>query len=1007
MEDKAYTHLFNDILGKTLQLSENPSQFGEYLTQQIRELIGARIIIIAVVDEAHPSKIFSVFPVRKTEWANQNMVLNLIMLSFDFETIQYLQSATCPENIALLLKSLEIDNAIAIPLIAANRKVGSILLLDIMDLNGIESIMSLLTRLSGVFALVIRNSNFYQTMENQVIGRTIELKKRNNELLEREQELIRFNEEYEVLNEELTENINKTEEINKQLVEAIHRAEKSELQARDILQTAMDGYWAVDLQGRIKDTNEISCKTLGYSRDELLNMNIADIVSAVTKDEIKTHFEKILKKGEDRFESKLRRKNGQIIKVELSAKMRPTQNLIVAFFHDITKRKQAEETLRKSEALYRNLVEELPDGVYKSTHDGKFVDVNPAMVSMLGYSGKEELMAIDIKTQLYFSIEDRESVVLQEKYKETGVYRMKKKDGSEIWVEDHGWLNFDKKSNILYHEGIMRDVTERRRAELDLQNKNEELNIKNTFIQTILDNLPIGLSLHDIHQGETIYMNKKFEEIYGWASNEIKTVDLFFEKVYPDETYRQQIMNRVMADINSGDPKRMHWENNLITGKDGSQRIVNSVNIPLTEQNTMVSTVMDITELHHIQNDLKQAKEKAEESDRLKSAFLANMSHEIRTPMNGILGFAQLLKEQNLTGNQQKEYIRIIEKSGVRMLNIINDIVDISKIESGQMKVHLTETNVNDQLEYLHHFFKTEAENNGLQLYITNNLPKNEATIVTDREKLYAILTNLIKNAIKYTNEGSIEFGCKTVQMVHEPSVHEPSVHESSIHESSIQFYVTDTGIGVPKDRQEAIFDRFIQADIADKMARQGAGLGLSISKAYVEMMGGTMWVESQEKVGSTFYFTLPYQPVTNEEQPIKNELLADQEVIQKEPGVPRLKIVIAEDDDASTEYMSILLQKFVKEIIKVKTGTQAVEACLNHPDIDLVLMDIKMPEMDGYEATRQIRKFNTKVRIVAQTANAFTGDKNKAIEAGCDDYLSKPIKKEELLNLIEKSLNK
>ncbi len=997
MEDKAYTHLFNDILGKTLQLSENPSQFGEYLTQQIRELIGARIIIVAVVDEAHPSKIFSVFPVRKTEWANQNMVIKLVTLSFDFETIQYLQSATCPENIALLLKSLEIDNLIAIPLIAANRKVGSILLLDIMDLNGIESIMSLLTRLSGVFALVIRNSNFYQTMENQVITRTIELKKRNNELLEREQELIRFNEEYEVLNEELTENINKTEEINKQLVEAIHRAEKSELQARDILQTAMDGYWAVDLQGRIKDTNEISCKTLGYSRAELLNMNIADIVSAVTKDEIKTHFEKIIKKGEDRFESKLRRKNGQIIRVELSAKMRPTQNLIVAFFHDITKRKQAEETLRKSEALYRNLVEELPDGVYKSTHEGKFVDVNPAMVNMLGYSSKEELMAIDIKTQLYFSIEDRESVVLQEKYKETGIYRMKKKDGSEIWVEDHGWLNLDKKSNILYHEGIMRDVTERRRAELDLQNKNEELNIKNTFIQTILDNLPIGLSLHDIHQGETTYMNKKFEEIYGWASNEIKTVDLFFEKVYPDETYRKQLMNRVMADINSGDPKRMHWENSLITGKDGSQRIVNSVNIPLTEQNTMVSTVMDITELHHIQNDLKQAKEKAEESDRLKSAFLANMSHEIRTPMNGILGFAQLLKEQNLTGYQQKEYIRIIEKSGVRMLNIINDIVDISKIESGQMKVHLTETNVNDQLEYLHHFFKTEAENNGLKLFVTNNLPKNETTIVTDREKLYAILTNLIKNAIKYTNEGSIEFGCKIVQMVHEPS----------IHESSIQFYVKDTGIGVPIDRQEAIFDRFIQADIADKMARQGAGLGLSISKAYVEMMGGKMWVESQEKVGSTFYFTLPYQPGTTEEQPIKNELLADKDVNPEDLNVSRLKIVIAEDDEASTEYMSILLQKFVKEIIKVKTGTKAVEACRNHPDIDLVLMDIKMPEMDGYEATRQIRKFNTKVRIVAQTAYALTGDENKAIEAGCDGYLSKPIKKEELLNLFEKSLFK
>ncbi len=238
--------------------------------------------------------------------------------------------------------------------------------------------------------------------------------------------------------------------------------------------------------------------------------------------------------------------------------------------------------------------------------------------------------------------------------------------------------------------------------------------------------------------------------------------------------------------------------------------------------------------------ELVNAKEHAEESDRLKSAFLANMSHEIRTPMNGILGFSELLKEPDLTGEQQQEYILMIEKSGARMLNIINDIIDISKIEAGLMKLDIRESNINEQIEYIYTFFKPEVEAKGMKLAFKNNLPAKEAFIKTDREKLYAILTNLVKNAIKYTNKGSIEFGYfKKVEM--------------------IEFYFKDTGIGIPKDRQEAIFERFIQADIADKQARQGAGLGLSITKAYIEMLGGKIWVESQDGIGSTFYFTLPY----------------------------------------------------------------------------------------------------------------------------------------------------
>jgi signal transduction histidine kinase len=233
--------------------------------------------------------------------------------------------------------------------------------------------------------------------------------------------------------------------------------------------------------------------------------------------------------------------------------------------------------------------------------------------------------------------------------------------------------------------------------------------------------------------------------------------------------------------------------------------------------------------------------EKAQMADKLKSAFLANMSHEIRTPMNGILGFAELLKNPNLTGAETKEYIEIIEKSGARMLNIINDIVDISKIESGLMKLDYEESNVNEQLEFIYTFFKPEVEAKGMTLTYLPTLKAEEANVNTDREKLYAILINLVKNAIKYSNKGSIVFGYQKKNGV-------------------LEFYVKDTGIGIPKNRQAAIFERFIQADIADKMARQGAGLGLAIAKAYVEMLGGKIWVESEEGIGSTFYFTHPYQ---------------------------------------------------------------------------------------------------------------------------------------------------
>jgi len=387
-----------------------------------------------------------------------------------------------------------------------------------------------------------------------------------------------------------------------------------------------------------------------------------------------------------------------------------------------------------------------------------------------------------------------------------------------------------------------------------------------------------------------------------------------------------------------------------------------------------------------LETKLIQAKEKAEENERFKTAFLANMSHEIRTPLNGILGFTALLKTPNQHIEKQQKYISMIEQGGEHLLEIINDLIDLSRIQSGMTRVALSPCNVNEQIEYIFSFFKPEIEKKGMWIIYHADLPEKKAIVMTDREKVDAILTNLVKNAIKYSSQGTIEIGYQ---------LNKERIYDSIDRPVELTFFVKDMGIGIPPDKLNAIFERFVQVESKNVKSIHGVGLGLAIAKSYAEILEGKLWVESELGKGSTFYFSIPYNNVTEEQQEVKNTS-SDNDL-----NIKKLKILIADDDESSIMLANVLVDKFSKKILLAKNGIEAVEVCQNHKDIDLILMDIKMPVLPGNEAVRQIRYFNNSVYIIAQTAYAYEEDREKAIEAGCDDYITKPLNQDMLNRLI------
>lgn len=631
---------------------------------------------------------------------------------------------------------------------------------------------------------------------------------------------------------------------------------------------------------------------------------------------------------------------------------------IVAVYDDVTREKQAEAALRDREAYLRSIFSAAPAGIGLVT--GRVLkDANRRLCSLLGYR-KAELVNQDAR-MLYPTDEECE-IVHRENYRQiekrgagTVQTRLKRKDGKIIDVL-LGSAPVDQKNHSKGITFTVLDISEQTQA-MERLNK----------ISKAVEQSPAVVMITD-RDANIEYVNPKFTKLTGYSTQKVLGENprflqsgemplSFYEKLWETILSGREWYGEFHNKKKNGE---LYWEDASISPLKNEQGEITG----------FVAVKEDVTEKKRLWSELIETKEKAEESDRLKSCFLANISHEIRTPMNGILGFSELLREPLLSEEEKEQYIDLIHECGKRLLTIINDLIDISRIEAGEMEVHQGKTAVNEVLEGVHAFFKPQAEEKGLSFSCRAGLPASESVIITDKTRLNQVLSNIVNNALKYTKKGSIEFGYRKV-------------------DDMLEFYVKDTGIGIPDDQQDKIFERFRQVSLDSTREYEGAGLGLSLCKAFIEMLGGTIRVNSVPEKGSAFYFTLPYNPVTGK-----------RDRIILEPG---FTILIADDDSTCRLLLQTALTGRKAKVLVAKNGKEAVEAVKNVPGIDIVLMDMKMPVMNGYEATRLIKRVQPGLPVIAQTAFVSQSEKEKAIASGCDAVLPKPINLNELLTAIQR----
>ncbi len=523
---------------------------------------------------------------------------------------------------------------------------------------------------------------------------------------------------------------------------------------------------------------------------------------------------------------------------------------------------------------------------------------------------------------------------------------------------------------------------------LDLSKKNEELIVAKEAaeeseeqLKLISNNLANGMIYQVISINETerkfTYVSDNVKQLYGCTVEQAKeNSNLIYGRIHPEDVLKVQEKEKIAIENMSV----LKLEARILN-PDNSIRWSYFSSKPRLFKGEICwdGIEIDITEQKKIENELIVSKGKAEESNRLKTEFLNNMSHEIRTPMNGILGFTDFLLNPDLSEAKRKNYIQIVQSSGQQLLHIIDDIIEISRLGTKQVRFVESEVCLNDLLLELFSVFDIKAKENKIPLYIKNNLSNAESTILSDKSKLNKILSNLLENSLKFTNEGFVEIGYTLIN-------------------KELEIYIKDTGVGIDEEKHEQIFERFAQAEMELSKKTGGLGLGLSIVKENVELIGGQIRLESKKGIGTTFFITIPYKKVHS----INNEENSKTVIEDK------YTILIAEDEEVNYLFLETLINDVLKlncNILHAKNGKEAINYCVTDKTIKLVLMDLKMPVMSGFEAVVEIKKIYPELIVVAQSAYSSVDEINKAMSLGFNDFISKPISVESFKSMLKKHL--